>query len=320
MSGHGSTPPNYLRLKRYQRTIFLHCDFHQDTVQAIKERLEKLMSRTFYTVRLYLGRQNLDDFSTLYNAGIEKDGTELVMVHAKGKNVEGEYIWEDLEEAMSPPKVAPPALVPESESGSAAGHGGSEPPRVGFTDDPIPGEPLTWAMMQAHLHGSSPAALLLPLTFVLAVADRSIQRMKNENTDGRNESSEERDVYGPVIRESFRRAHLCGEVYPSLLHYPPAHSEKDVKNIYTPLVQQCITGKQSRLQFSPMQMAQSEYPRRELEEKTALKTLTRGLHLSACTPLFWFEVSCCDVQAVELFFVASPTLVLIQAISILVSL
>lgn len=131
MSGHGTTPPNYLRLKRYNRTIFLHCDFHQDTVQAIKERLEKLMSRTFYTVRLYLGRQHLDDFSTLYNAGIEKDGTEVVMVHSKGKNIDGDYIWEEVEEAMAPPKAPPPPIGQES----AAAAPPPDDVRVGFADD-----------------------------------------------------------------------------------------------------------------------------------------------------------------------------------------
>lgn len=141
MSGH-STPPNYLRLKRYNRTIFLHCDFHQDTVQAIKERLEKLMSRTFYTVRLYLGKQNLDDFSTLFNAGIEKDGTELIMIHSKGKNTDGDYIWEDIEEAMSPPKaVVSSRVTPETVnevSASNAQAGSEEVARVGFADDVPP--------------------------------------------------------------------------------------------------------------------------------------------------------------------------------------
>lgn len=51
-----TVPPNYLRLKRYKRTIFMHCDFVQDTVQAIKERIEKLTGRTFYAIRLYLER------------------------------------------------------------------------------------------------------------------------------------------------------------------------------------------------------------------------------------------------------------------------
>lgn len=145
-----STPPNYIRIKRYNRTIFLHCDFHQDTVQAIKERLEKLLSRTFYTIRLYLGRQNLEDFCTLYNAGIDKDGTELLMVHSKGKNIDGDYIWEDVEEAMSAPKIEKNTVLPPSEStateagnlqstlrpntaGSATGV--EEVARVGFAND-----------------------------------------------------------------------------------------------------------------------------------------------------------------------------------------
>jgi precorrin-4 methylase len=94
-------PANYLRLKRHRRTIFLYCDFQQDTVQAVKERIEKLTSRTFYTMCLFLGNQRLDDESTLYNAGVMEDGTELWVVYSKGKTDEGEFIWEDVAEAMS---------------------------------------------------------------------------------------------------------------------------------------------------------------------------------------------------------------------------
>lgn len=95
-------PANYLRLKRHHRTIFLYCDFQLDTVQAIKERVEKLTSRTFYTTCLYLGTQRLDDEATLLSAGVSEDGTELWIGFSKGKTVEGETIWEDVEEAKAP--------------------------------------------------------------------------------------------------------------------------------------------------------------------------------------------------------------------------
>ncbi|CAD2218004.1 Ubiquitin family, putative [Angomonas deanei] len=98
-----ATPPNYLRLRRFNRTIFLYCDFQQDTVQSIKERIEKLTGRTFYLIRLYLDKQTLEDGSTLYNCGIEKDGTELIIAHAKGKNEQGDTIFEEYAEAMQPP-------------------------------------------------------------------------------------------------------------------------------------------------------------------------------------------------------------------------
>ncbi|KPI85967.1 hypothetical protein ABL78_4969 [Leptomonas seymouri] len=107
-------PANYLRLKRHRRTIFLYCDFQHDTVQAIKERIEKLTSRTFYTMCLYLGNQRLDDESTLFNAGVNEDGTELWVVFSKGKTAEGEPIWEEVEEAMST-AVAVPDAVPGDE-------------------------------------------------------------------------------------------------------------------------------------------------------------------------------------------------------------
>ncbi|ESL12180.1 hypothetical protein TRSC58_00057 [Trypanosoma rangeli SC58] len=113
-----ATPPHYVRLRRHNLTIFLHCDVNHDTVQAIKERYEKLTGRTFYTVRLYLGRQNLDDFSTLFNCGIEREGAELTVVYSKGAKMDGtgEYIWEDFEEAARPPPP-PQEDVKETQEG-----------------------------------------------------------------------------------------------------------------------------------------------------------------------------------------------------------
>ncbi|KAK7195426.1 hypothetical protein NESM_000469800 [Novymonas esmeraldas] len=95
-------PANYVRLKRHRRTIFLYCDFQQDTVQAIKERIEKLTSRTFYTMCLYCGTQRLDDEATLFSAGVGEDGTELWIGYSKGKTADGETVWEDAEEARAP--------------------------------------------------------------------------------------------------------------------------------------------------------------------------------------------------------------------------
>ncbi|KAG5472484.1 hypothetical protein LSCM1_03883 [Leishmania martiniquensis] len=120
-------PCNYLRLKRHRRTIFLYCDFQQDTVQAIKERIEKLTSRTFYTMRLYYGTQRLDDEATLFNAGISEDGTELWIAYSKGTTAEGETIWEDAQEAKASPPLPPPppaaaavaAATPEVAMGNA---------------------------------------------------------------------------------------------------------------------------------------------------------------------------------------------------------
>ncbi|KAG5498765.1 hypothetical protein JKF63_03053 [Porcisia hertigi] len=109
-------PLNYLRLKRHRRTIFLYCDFQQDTVQAIKERIERLTSRTFYTMCLYYGNQRLDDEALLFSAGIAEDGTELWIGYSKGKTVEGETIWEDVEEAKAPVATSPPEVAPDSTS------------------------------------------------------------------------------------------------------------------------------------------------------------------------------------------------------------
>lgn len=106
-------PANYLRLKRHRRIIFLYCDFQNDTVQTIKERIEKLTSRTFYTMCLYLGNQRLDDELTLYNAGVSEDGAELWVAYSKGKTDEGEPIWEDVAEAMSTTVAVPDAAAGE---------------------------------------------------------------------------------------------------------------------------------------------------------------------------------------------------------------
>ncbi|KEG12889.1 hypothetical protein DQ04_01351120 [Trypanosoma grayi] len=128
------TPPHYVRLKRHNLTIFLHCDVNHDTVQAIKERYEKLTGRTFYTVRLYLGRQNLEDFSTLYNCGIEGEDAELVVVHSKGLKTDGsrEHIWEEVEEAMRPPPPSKEERQQTLESGDAAeSREGGEPVEEG---------------------------------------------------------------------------------------------------------------------------------------------------------------------------------------------
>ncbi|ORC90807.1 uncharacterized protein TM35_000072310 [Trypanosoma theileri] len=115
--------PHYVRLKRYNLTIFLHCDVNHDTVQAIKERYEKLTGRIFYNVRLYLGRQNLEDFSTLYNCGIESEGAELIVVHSKGPKNDGtgEYYWEEIEEAMKPPPAPPKEERNLTQSGGDTG-------------------------------------------------------------------------------------------------------------------------------------------------------------------------------------------------------
>ncbi|AAZ11951.1 uncharacterized protein TEOVI_000671200 [Trypanosoma equiperdum] len=99
-------PPHYVRLRRYNLSIFVHCDVHNDTVQAIKERYGKLTGHIFYNARLYLGQQSLDDFLTLYGCGIEAEGAELVVVHSKGAKGDGtsEHIWETVEEAMAAPQ------------------------------------------------------------------------------------------------------------------------------------------------------------------------------------------------------------------------
>lgn len=117
VSPNATLPANYIRLRRHNRVIFLYCDFNLDTVQAIKERIEKLTSRTFYTMRLYLGNQLMDDAATLYNCGVEKDGTELTILYSKGKTADGEVVWEGPNEAFTNPPAG---------EGRLSGSGGVE--------------------------------------------------------------------------------------------------------------------------------------------------------------------------------------------------
>jgi hypothetical protein len=95
----------YIRIKRHKQTIFLHCDLN-DTVQTIKDRVARLItSHTAQQMRLLLGKQNLENHTSLYDCGIEAEDAELLLVYATG-----EETWEDWAVAMDGPKdAAPPA-------------------------------------------------------------------------------------------------------------------------------------------------------------------------------------------------------------------
>jgi len=88
-------PPHYIRIKRYRQTIFLHCDLN-DSVQALKERVEKLTGKPWMQFRLLLGKQNLENHSTLSDCGVENDDSELYLLYATGPET-----WEELDDALS---------------------------------------------------------------------------------------------------------------------------------------------------------------------------------------------------------------------------
>lgn len=92
--------PHYVRIKRHKQTIFLHCDLKEDTVQLMKERVEKLTGKPAALQRLLLGKQNLENHSTLWDCGIEKEDEQLLLVLAvqQGDNP-NELVWEFPEEA-----------------------------------------------------------------------------------------------------------------------------------------------------------------------------------------------------------------------------
>jgi hypothetical protein len=94
--------PHYIRIKRHKLTIFLHCDLQNDIVQAIKERIEKLTGRPWAQIRLVLGKQVLENHSTLYDCGIENEDGELNLVYSLGNDE-----WEELDDALNGAMEAP---------------------------------------------------------------------------------------------------------------------------------------------------------------------------------------------------------------------
>jgi hypothetical protein len=85
-----SARPSYVRIKRHNLTIFLHCDLHNDTVLHLKERIEKLIDKPVLQQRLLLGKQALELNTTLHDCGIEKDDAELLLAFSTGEDT-----WED---------------------------------------------------------------------------------------------------------------------------------------------------------------------------------------------------------------------------------
>ena len=86
----------YVRIKRKNLTIFLHCDLN-DTVQLMKERVEKLIGHPAAQMRLLLGKQPLENHTSLLDCGIEKEDAEMLLAFSTGKqDATGEEIWEDV--------------------------------------------------------------------------------------------------------------------------------------------------------------------------------------------------------------------------------
>lgn len=84
-----STSASYIRIKRHKLTVFLHCDLN-DTVRSLKERVEKLTSRPANQMKLLLGKQDLENNTSLADCGIDKEDAELLLVYSTG-----EETWED---------------------------------------------------------------------------------------------------------------------------------------------------------------------------------------------------------------------------------
>ena len=93
-----TTGPCYIRIKRHKQTIFLHCDLN-DTVLTMKERVAKLITtHTPQQMRLLLGKQNLENHTSLYDCGVEKEDAELLLLYATSEDT-----WEDWATAVDGP-------------------------------------------------------------------------------------------------------------------------------------------------------------------------------------------------------------------------
>ena len=103
-------PQSYVRIKRKKQTVFLHCDVN-DTVASIKNRVHLILNVDVAKQRLLLGRQNLEDHSTLADNGVDKDSdTVLYLVQRLDDGSAGEEVWEEVDAALlggSSPHVAP---------------------------------------------------------------------------------------------------------------------------------------------------------------------------------------------------------------------
>ena len=62
-------PAMYVRVKRNKQTIFLHCE-PSDTVHVVKEKVAAIVNTPSSDQRLLLGKQNLEDGSTLCDCGV----------------------------------------------------------------------------------------------------------------------------------------------------------------------------------------------------------------------------------------------------------
>eukprot|EP01059_Diplonema_ambulator_P014973 TRINITY_DN26014_c0_g1_i1.p1 TRINITY_DN26014_c0_g1~~TRINITY_DN26014_c0_g1_i1.p1 ORF type:complete len:127 (+),score=49.52 TRINITY_DN26014_c0_g1_i1:48-383(+) len=90
-----ASPSMYVRIKRRKQTIFLHCE-PSDTVLSLKEKVAAVTGKPVTDQRLLLGKQNLEDASTLSDSGLTAadTGTELFIVY---KIVtETEERWEEV--------------------------------------------------------------------------------------------------------------------------------------------------------------------------------------------------------------------------------
>eukprot|EP00760_Papus_ankaliazontas_P038829 PhM_4_TR9344/c0_g1_i1/m.17389 len=123
------SPPMYVRIKRKNQTVFLHCDVNE-TIGVLKNRVALLMGTAASQQRLVLGRQNLEDHSTLADNGIEKDAEAvLFLLHRLDDGTGNEEMWEEVDPVLLAGGVPGAAPTSPTTAGGAGGVvDGSVPP------------------------------------------------------------------------------------------------------------------------------------------------------------------------------------------------
>lgn len=113
--------PSHIRIKRHKLTLFIHTDLRVDTVQVIKERLEKLTGVPVMKQRLYLDRQLILNAATLWDSGVEVEDQELTLAFSTGIGPGDVETWEDRLDALNgPPAALEHAAAPGANTSAAS--------------------------------------------------------------------------------------------------------------------------------------------------------------------------------------------------------
>eukprot|EP00756_Hemistasia_phaeocysticola_P056076 Hpha_TRINITY_DN32103_c0_g1::TRINITY_DN32103_c0_g1_i1::g.18520::m.18520 len=113
-----TAPSMYVRIKRFKTTIFLHCE-PSDSIRDLKERCAQIEGIPVAEQRLKLGKQNLEDATSLHDNNIGPQDVGVVLVLAKllpqpaagGRDDD----WEDAALITAPAEPEPGEAAPPKE-------------------------------------------------------------------------------------------------------------------------------------------------------------------------------------------------------------